>query len=146
MSRQSQCSCVKEYVRVQKNNLSMVSDDRQGCGCTAHTENDKYSNLTKCTHQSVSSDYLRVMGLEYSNSLFFVCQCGGGGEDQFGFEWDSDSLGWTCGLGCLHVTSGNYNSRSTIPPTRIFIFIFFNIYLFIWPPRVLVASCRIFVL
>lgn len=60
-----------EYVRAQKNNHSIVSDDRQGYGCTAHTENDKYSNFTKCTHRSVSSDYLRVMGLEYLNSLFF---------------------------------------------------------------------------
>ena len=111
-------------MQAQKNNHLIVSDDRQGCGCTAHTENDKYSSFTKCTHRSVSCDYLQVMGLEYLNSLFFVCQCGGGGEDQLGSKWDSDSLGWTCGLGYLHVTSGNYSSSSTIPPTRIVLLFF----------------------
>lgn len=63
-------------MQAQKNNHSIVSDDRQGCGCTAHTENDKYSNFTKCTHQSVSSDYLRVTGLEYLNSLFLFVSVG----------------------------------------------------------------------
>lgn len=93
------------------------------------TDRDVGARLTpKMTNVATSRSSAAIIsgdGLGISEFSFFVCQCGGGGEDRLGSKWDSDSLGWTCGLSYLHVTSGNYDSSSTILPTRIVPLLFF---------------------